>query len=253
MLIVETRHGPVPVWATLRDPDATSIVVIRGAMAELDQLVSLQRHPTASVVLLHLPGMYTPFFAENSVETFAQAFDQVIGRLGLRRALVIGLSIGGAVALAMQHQAVRRLLLLDTPLTTDDLWPLEEAFATPSQRIPAAGRWFHDMLGYSPAGWERRDYTPLLERLDKPTTVLLGGVPLQPRRPLDRQPSLVCEADRARYRRHPMVEVRVVPAAGHNVAGDGTADFHAAMRSAFEEIDRQPVAAPGRGGAAPAP
>jgi pimeloyl-ACP methyl ester carboxylesterase len=237
MLTVSTSHGPIPVWATLRTPETVSLIIIRGAMAEYDQLLSLQRHPTASVMLLHLPGMHTPFLSTNSVEVFADAYDQVLERLGVAKAVVVGLSAGGLVALAMKHRSIRRLILADTPLSTGDLWPLEGAFKGPASRVPAAGKWFDDILGYTPHGWEDRGYRPLLDRLNTPAMVLLGGLPLQPHRPFDRMPSLVTPEDRAAYERHPLVETQVLPDVGHNIARDGTGAFTAAITETFEALE----------------
>jgi pimeloyl-ACP methyl ester carboxylesterase len=168
MFSVQTSLGPIPLWGRLGE--GPLLFVIRGVMSHRAYLEPLaQRLP--NVVLVHLPGMHTPFFAENSVEAFAAAYDEVLDTLG-RPAAVVGASLGGVAALAMKRAS--RLLLIDPPLTTPlpDLEPILEG---PARRHPQAARWFSDLLGYTPSGWTPKDYTPLLSGLRVPAHLLAAS------------------------------------------------------------------------------
>lgn len=199
-------------------------------------MLSLQKNRDASVMLAHLPGMWTPFFTSNSVEIFADAYDQVLSRLGVKNVIVLGLSAGGLVGMAMRHPAIRQLVLADTPISTGDLWPLEQAFEGPAAREPQARKWFDDILGFKNGGWEDRGYRRLLDRLRTPTTVLLGDIPLQPRRTSDRMPSLVSTEDRAAYEGHPLVQTKLLPGVGHNISRDGTDGLVEVLTTTFAAV-----------------
>jgi pimeloyl-ACP methyl ester carboxylesterase len=225
-MIVETSFGPVRVWGRAGDP---LVFVVRGAQPELTQLECLQGE-LPHVALVHLPGMHTPFFARNSVADFSRAFDEVLTALACRDCVVLGVSIGGVVALGMRHPSIRHFVLLDTPLTTSGLWPLDRAFRGPAERLSVARQWLFDLFGYSPGGWENRDYTGLLRDLTAPADLLVGGVPLGEPRPIGATPSLVSAADRATYRAHPLVQVEVVPGVGHNIPGEGYRQLVSALQ-----------------------
>jgi pimeloyl-ACP methyl ester carboxylesterase len=196
-------------------------------MAELPDLL-----PEADVALVHLPGMNTPFFREPSVQAFAEAFDQVLERLSPRNVVVLGASVGGLVALAMRHPAIRGLVLMDTALSMG-LWPLRNLVAPTTH--PRAVEWYEAILGFSSRrDGPGRDYGHLLDGVDVPVLALIGDVPLgEPRSIATKAPSLVTPADRARYEEHPGVQVITAWGCGHNLWRDNPALVLAAVRAAM--------------------
>ena len=229
----ETSLGPVPIWGRLESPERTLLFVVRGALPTFDHMFDLALLlADIDVALVHLPGMYTPFFAQSTPQVFGRAFDEVLATLGYGRVVVVGVSMGGVAALAMKSPAVRRLILVDTPLSTGGLWPLHERFRKQVAANPPAQKWLWELFGIGPSAVENRDYRPLLETMTVPATVFVGGQPLGEPRPVDEMPSLVSDEDRALSDRHPRVEVLVVKDAGHNVPRTGYALFIDALRRA---------------------
>lgn len=137
----ETSLGPVPAVARVELDDRPLLLVVRGAFPMQGQLNSLTaKIPWASVVLLNLPGMHSPQFQENSISAFADAFDEVVDQLG-KRTVVLGLSIGGAAAMALRSPHVSRRIVVDTPLRTEGLWPLFPRFREIADHNPKAREW----------------------------------------------------------------------------------------------------------------
>ncbi len=123
------------------------------------------------MALVHLPGIHTPFLSENSVEAFAEAFDEVLDQIGLP-AVALGVSMGGVVSLAMKRP--QALLLLDPTLRTP-IPDLEKIFAPPAARFPEAARWFEDIFGFRHDGWAPKDYRYLLDDLQVPAHTLAAS------------------------------------------------------------------------------
>jgi hypothetical protein len=68
---------------------------------------------------------------------------------------------------------------------------------------------------------ENRDYRRLVDAIDVPTDVVVGGMPLQPVRSLPEFPSLTSMEDRALLGAHPLVTMHEGPAtAGHDLWTD---------------------------------
>jgi pimeloyl-ACP methyl ester carboxylesterase len=168
MVIFQTLRGPIPVWGQWqRGP---LLFVVRGITPAKNFLLPLaQRFP--SVALVHLPGVHTPFLSENSVEAFAEAFDEVIDQIALP-AVALGVSMGGVVSLAMKRP--QGLLLLDPTLRTP-IPDLEKIFAPPAAKFPEAARWFEDIFGFRHDGWTSKDYRYLLDELRVPAHTLAGS------------------------------------------------------------------------------
>ncbi len=228
--IVHTSFGPVPVWGRFGSPDRPLLLVIRGAFVADNQLHGLAAYiQDWDVALVHLPGVHTPFFRANAVQDFADAFDEVLASLGHGRVMVIGVSLGGVVALALRSAQVQGQLLVDTALRTASLWMLPQPFREGARSDAAIGRWIWDLFGISETEVVDRDYGPILAREGPPVTLLLGSDPLGDPRPLTRMPSLVSNADRALYRASPRVSATVVPDSGHNIPADNLAALLAAI------------------------
>ena len=220
-VIAVTTLGHVPVWGAPFSRERPLLLIIRGAFVTRDMFVKLvgQVGP-CDVALTHLPGLHSPFLSENSVEVFAAAFDEVLAKLGHRDVVIVGQSIGGPVAMAMRSPAIRRLMLLDSPLSTASLWMLPDIFRGWIRSAPALAPWIWDVFGISETTVENRDYRPLLAGLRVPAEVLAAGDPLGDPRPLVRTPSLISEDDMAAYEATPGMSVAVVADCGHDILAD---------------------------------
>jgi pimeloyl-ACP methyl ester carboxylesterase len=206
----------------------SQFLVIRGAFAERDLLHGLPKFVPGPVRLEHLPGMHSPFLEEDSVEAFAEHFDRSLA--GQSDVTVMGLSVGGLVALAMRHPSIKRLILVDTLLQTGPCWPLTWL----RQRVESERqwRWCESLLGLYPDRLVQRDYRPLLRGLQVPTTALIASDPLGLPRQAPRMPGLITEEDKRLYRDHPLVSVVNVDS-GHNVPAQATLRFIEAVSGAY--------------------
>ena len=211
-LIVETSLGGVPVWGAF-ESDRPVVLGISGAFPLEDGMAGLVVEGADSASL-HLPGMFSPVTAELSVAAFARAFDEVVGQLFARRAvIVVGASTGAVVALAMKAPQIRGVVAAEPFFSTGKLWPLLEwllRHELPRNPDPVMRRWVDAIFGVTEGGVTDRNYTFVLDRKDRPVIALAGAEPLHPRRPVTDFPSLMSEADRD------LLPPRVV-AGGHEI------------------------------------
>lgn len=223
---VQTTHGNVPLWGDFAIFDASRplILSIGGAFAAPDYLHALPRHlPGCDVVFARLPGMHAPFLSENSVETFAESLDQAaLQAFPGRRFLRLGSSIGGLTAMAMRTGSA--FVALDPPLRTKALWPMRDRLRAVLQTCdPRMADWIWSVFGISNLEIEERDYRPLLDALNVPGLILAAGETLEPERPVDHLPGLICAADRIMLVRRPQVKTIFVAGSGHNIPRDAPA------------------------------
>jgi len=221
--VVDTRHGPIPVHGrpSQFNVKRPALLIIRGVFPDPNMLGLMpDRLPDADVVLTDMPGMNSPLLNENNIQTFGETFDEVADTIfPAREVNVFGVSAGGLIALAMRSPRLRRLLLIDTPLTTGRCWPLRPLWTRAAGDAHLLG-WLQTILGIGPLGIEDRDYRSLFNGLTARTVVLIGGEALGGPRALDRMPSLVADADREAYLNHPLVYVRTIAGVGHNIPRD---------------------------------
>lgn len=167
----------------------------------------------ARVLAVDLPGLGDsplPAGAEPSLEAGAEGVVRVLDRLGLRRAVLAGVSMGGYVAMAVARRHPGRiagLALIDTraeadgeqaranrlrmaeavlgPAGTRALAPMLDSLLGPTShaRRPALVDTVRDWLGAAPpagVAWSQRamaarpDSLPVLAGLRVPATVLVG-------------------------------------------------------------------------------
>ncbi|MBL8554274.1 MAG: hypothetical protein JNL41_08350 [Phenylobacterium sp.] len=222
---IRTRLGVVPVTGRLGAFDLSRplVFVIRGAYPDPELMHRLpDLLPEADVALVDLPGMHSPFFAEPGVEAFARGYDEVLAtRFPGRRTVALGLSTGALAALAMQGP--ERLVLMEPPLETGALWPFLPRLAGEVRRTARreAKAWVEAVFGVTAEGVEGRDYRPLLTACRKPGVVMVGGVPLDPPRDLERPPSYVTADAIGLVIRHPTLKLAVIGGAGHNIIAEG--------------------------------
>lgn len=223
MSTIETPWGPVPVWGRMEGRERL-LFVVRGAGADADQLEGLvEAFPDVDVALVHLPGFHSPAFETASLQAFGGAFDAVLAALGHPAVVALGASIGGTTTLAMRSPSIRRRVLLDSPLQTGALKPLQDRVR------PSA--WYRDVMGFTEGGIENRDYRGLLDQLRAPAIVLIGGDA-----PADRLPSLVSEADRAVYFAKRGIRSLTIPGVGHNIPTDATSTMLRAVRYSLRHL-----------------
>jgi pimeloyl-ACP methyl ester carboxylesterase len=213
-----------------RDTGRPVLLVILGAFATFKQLDRIQDLiPGVDVWRTHLPGNHCPPLQVTSVGAFGFAISQAIGeRLSGRQVAVVGVSAGALVGLALDQRLIRRFLLVEPPLWPTVCWP----FLDFRDHMPPDGEDFvRRIFGVGPTSVEARDYRGLLDRLTKPALVLIGDEPLEPLRALPRWPSLVDADSRRRLAAHPLVYLRVVAGAAHDLIGDQPEAFWAALLS----------------------
>jgi fermentation-respiration switch protein FrsA (DUF1100 family) len=231
-LEVETPFGPV--WFWRRDTGQPVLLLITGTFADADTLEGLDEVMLGvDVWRAHLPGNHCPPLAPASVGMFAAAYSHAIGTaLKGRDVVVLGLSVGGLVALGLRAPNVRRLLVVEPPLLTEGLWPLEVV----REQAPAGHEAFlWQVLGIAPDRIEPRDYRGLLASLQRPTRALVGGECGPPQRPFSIMPSFITPACRALLDAHPRVSVLEAPGAGHNVPVRATLLFLQAVEASCRE------------------
>lgn len=211
---IETRYGTV----RMRGPDTGRPVLftVAGAFSHPNYLYRLPGFfPDLDVWRAQLPGNHCPELAATSIGVFGAAYAEALAaRLKGRKAVILGVSVGALVALAMRAPEAAALILVEPPLRTREVWPLR---AYPASAPPGSEAFLWNVLGVSAVGQEPRDYTGLLDGVACPTRALIGGVPLLPERVAEVLPSFVDEESRARLRAHPRIEVVECPGAGHNV------------------------------------
>jgi len=231
-LEVETPFGPV--WFWRRDTGQPVLLLITGTFAEADVMRGLDDVlQGVDLWRAHLPGNHCPPLATASVGMFAAAFTHAIGTaLKGREVVVMGLSVGGLVALGIRAPNVRRLMVVEPPLLTEGLWLLE---VLRDQAPPGHEDFLWQVLGIGPDRIEPRDYSALLAALRLPTRALVGGVCGPRDLDFEIMPSLITPACRALLDRHPQVTVVEAPGAGHNVPARGTMIFFRALKTTCRE------------------
>lgn len=208
---MRTSLGVIPVTGTFGR--ALTVLAINGAFAGPAEMHRLHQLVTPhGAVVGFLPGDRAPALSETSVPAFAQAYDEIADQLG--PTVVLGLSIGGLVSLAMRSENIRRVVCVEPPLLTGKLWPMAEMLA--GARTAHYRPLVENIFGLTLEGFAGRDYRHLLDDLHRPTDVILGNEPLYPPRALARTPSLVDDPERELLAAHPLITVRLAPA-GHNV------------------------------------
>ncbi len=141
---------------------------------------------------------------------------------------------GALVALgAARRTPVASLVLAEPFLRSQPIWALDECvrrFAPIGE--PHWPAWTEEFLETATGGLDAR---PLLEGLTTPTHVVMGAVPLDPRRQLTRLPSLAGEDDRALWAASPNVTTYVCEGAGHDIAAEAPKPLVTVLRRAVAE------------------
>ena len=222
---VHTPAGDEMVFVSrpeLRERSKSAVVLIHDLFASPGVLASWysRLEPEAEVVLAALPGHgVAPRFAEGGWDALVAAYAQSLRTiLPGRRVLVVGLGLGGTLALALNAHGYASISV-DPFLSTAKLWPVEAA----ARRAIASGQELDPRFMFDLVGWrddaivEDRSYGELLDRLKAPALVLSGDQPLGAARPVASAPALLDEADFSRLAAYSDVRVRIVEGCGHDV------------------------------------
>lgn len=220
---VATPLGEIWMWG--RDTGKPICVVITGAFAEFGVYDRLQLVlPQFDVLRMHLPGNHSPVLVDTSIGVMGHALSLAMAeRFAGRPFVMVGVSTGALVAMAVKSPHLKALLLIEPFLRTLHVWPFRgmlEPHPEPQQR-----EFLWKVLGVREGEAAERDYRVLVRNLRTPGLVLLGTAPLEPRQELGMLPSLVDEADRALLRAQPLLAVTEVPGTGHNVAAQNIPAF----------------------------
>jgi pimeloyl-ACP methyl ester carboxylesterase len=191
--------------------------------------------PEADVALSHLPGnLGAPELRESSVAAFCEAYGAALDAIA-RPAVLLGASIGGVVALGVRSRFVQGVVALDPPLRTSGLWPLipnvQAMLAQTGGKEPWRVRFAAGVLGITTQSAPGLDHGWVLDGVRGSVVALVGGEPLEPPRRVSRLPSLVSQSDRAALA-GAGIDVREVPGAGHDLAGDAGAQVLQTVRAA---------------------
>jgi pimeloyl-ACP methyl ester carboxylesterase len=225
---VATGLGAIALWSRpdIFDAAATKPVVltIGGSFSPLEDLKNLPDvlGILADACLMRFPGSGAPPLATFAISDVARAIGELLeGAFPGRPVVLLGISIGGAVALGVRAPNVARVIAVDPPLRTGKLWPILE----PIRQIlrttddPSVRDMAFETFGVGEHELVERDYFPVLDGLRAPADIVLGEQPLEPERPTQRLPSLVGVADRRRLAQHPRIRLHIARGAGHNVVG----------------------------------
>lgn len=213
-LDTQTALGPVPVWRRGRgESDLPLVLVIRGAFPPAHHMEDLQLSG-ADAAFLHLPGFFSQTLTTTSIAAFAAAFDQVLAaRFSGRTIVLLGVSTGALVALAMRAAEIRTRVLVEPVIRPAKAWPLVQVLRRVLVQYPqpAEAAWVEAIFGVTAEGVGALDYSEMVNAR-VPTWALVGSEPSQPTLAL---PSLLDEADR-RLLEDRGLEVRIAPG-GHDV------------------------------------
>jgi len=219
---IAAPSGVIPLWAPAGALEGTKpvVLVITGAWAEPQDMMKTPQvvAPAWDAAVIRLPGNDTPWLAETSIEAWARAVEALIGTVFSGRPVVlVGLSVGALVAVAVRSPQVRRILALEPPLVMSKLWPLLDRLKTRWRDAPDDRPFLAAVFGVTGAGVaEERTWFHLFEGAP-PTDVVVGDVPLTPPRPLPRSPSFLDAPERAWLRAQPNVRLLIAPETGHNI------------------------------------
>jgi pimeloyl-ACP methyl ester carboxylesterase len=229
---VETSLGVVSVTGNFDQP--LKVLAITGmlAMANDMERLPVAVAPRYSGVVARLPGHGGAAISETSIPAFARVMDEVVTFLG--PTVVVGLSIGGLVSLAMRAPMIRRVVAVEPPLETAKLWQIRESMTA---TFAEHSDFYREIMGFDGVTFSGRCYLDLLINLHRPTDFVVGDVPLFPTRPGEGLVfSMVDEAQRRLIRAAPGATLHVAPGAGHAVHRQAGAYLLSVVLRACESV-----------------
>jgi len=179
-------------FSTLRDPSGSArplVFMLHGALRQAEHLADWAPvlKDDFDVMLCDLPGHgLDPAEGEPTVNGYANRLYEVIKYFN-RPSVILGESLGGLIALGLaQGKAsnLRAVLAADPPLSTAKQWCVRLNLEMPSQDIsPYQHKLFEELLGMRGGTIVgERLYYSLIEKANRPTTIMAGTRPLFPAR-----------------------------------------------------------------------
>ena len=199
-----------------------SLLMIAGAFPLANQHQEMiDWFPAANVVIGRLPGMHVPWSTADAKE-LTEGLEEAIEFLFRDGPLVVCAgSTSALVTIPLRSKNIQRKVILEPFFSTEGLWPFLPFVRTRMARYPddeALRHYLWSTFGYGEKTAENRDYRHLLDSLSVPTDVVVGGMPLQPERPLTQWPSFTSVEDRELLRANRWVNLyEGPPQAGHNL------------------------------------
>lgn len=226
-VFVETSAGKLGFVGRIHaGPARPSLLMVGGAFPPKRQHEELvDWFPGANVLIAFLPGMAGVPWSDASAPQLTVAVAEAIALLfGDRPIVICGGSTSGLVVTPLQAKNIHRKIILEPFFTTQGLWPFISFLRNRIARNPddaALRRYVWSMYGYSETEVENRDYRYLVDLIDGPTDVVVGGLPLLPVRPFPPYPSFTSVEDRALLAAHPDITLHEGPAGvGHDLWSD---------------------------------
>jgi hypothetical protein len=223
---VTTPLGVVGTW-TSPTVDATVrplVFAIPGFLSTTDNLIKLGESLglLADLCLMRLPSNRSAALSTTAPADLARMVSGLIEEMFPGRPVVLlGESSGALIALGVRSSNLARVIAIEPPLATGNLWPIVGPLRKYLGDLcdPMASAFVFDTLGLDEARSETRSQLGLLDGLNVPVDVVLGKEPLQPLREVARFPSLVDLAERQVLAATPGVRLHILPGTGHNVLG----------------------------------
>ena len=132
---VETPFGPI--WLRGRDTGRPAVVLIHGAFSAPEPVARV-RADGLDFFVAHLPGNHCPDLSATNIGVWGAAYRYAVEHgLGGRDHVVVGVSTGALIALAMRSRGLRQLVLAEPPLWPAEIWPLR---SFPGETRPGATR-----------------------------------------------------------------------------------------------------------------
>ena len=219
---VATPDGEIELWGRpeIYGRDEPLVLALGSGFSPIEDLKNLPDVLgfLADGCLMRTPGAGAPRLRRPGVDPIAKAVGHLLETVFAGRPVVLlGVSIGGVVALSVRASNLVRVVAIEPPLMTGDLWPIVGPLRDAAARDEPVRDMAWNLFGISATAHEPRDYSGALDDLPCPADVLLGDTPLMPQREVRRFPSLVDAAARARLAAAPNVRLHIAAGAGHNV------------------------------------
>lgn len=225
----ETPLGQVWLWGR---PDAFAdqgpkLVVITSAFATPQSLrILADLLPGSPVLVGDVPGNNCPHLSAQTVEAFSAAYSCAISSLG-SPVVLCGNSLGGTIALGVRAPNLRRVVALEPFLSSD--WTAKRAMDFRST-LPGGSaehrNYMRNVFGLDEHTLEPRDHSYQLTGLEVPAIVLVGDA-------VEPLPSILTEGDQARLRSHPLIRMRYIRGAGHDLPRTASSIVVSTLQSAI--------------------
>ena len=206
------------------DTDLPIVFAMPGILAAPDDLFVLGRRlgMFGALCVMRLPSERGAGLSSSTLADLSAMVGELLeSRFADRPVVLLGLSSGAVIALGVRARNLARIVAVEPPLVTGNLWPISEPLGGHLRRLgdPVATAFAFEAFGIGGAEAVARNHLAALAGLNVPVDVILGAVPLRPARRLSQFPSLVDAPERRRLAATPGVRLHLAQGAGHNVLG----------------------------------